>query len=170
MKNVILLSLSWACIFSILVLYSCEKKEAIAIETETELPKLEKKYIIRLQWDPGHDENGFCVGALGMCHVEFCAFCCFDANDVRIPCSQHESPNFNSGIVNMDDVTGTGKITLYLNPAEEWMDDVITNQSDFPIIEDLVVAGQGITILKGDYPYNASLGEYGGYEIDVIEN
>lgn len=162
-------------ILSLLFAFSCDKEELTEVKEEvkqeTNVSFREKeKHIFYVAWDRNgrtkHDCDKF-----GMCNVVACAFCCTENGEI-VPCDDSNSNSnsqniYNTGTISVDVATGLGNLTYKLNPNDAQQNDAINNQWTYYIDEDFYI--DNVKILEGEYPYDASVGEYGGYIVPVVE-
>jgi hypothetical protein len=171
MKN---LALAFSVIIlSLLFVFSCDKeelkevKEEVKQETDVGFREREK-HLFYVAWD-GNGRTKHDCDKFGMCNVVSCGFCCTENGEI-VPCnnSTNSSQNiYNTGIVSVDVGTGEGNLTYKLNPNDAQQNDAINNQLTYYIDEDFYI--DNVKILEGEYPYDASVGDYGGYIVPVVE-
>ena len=101
-----------------------------------------------------------------MCNVEICGLCC-TVNGQIVPCDEGGGTT-STGTIVIDDNSGVGTMIYALDINDPQEANIINNGSAFHVDEDMAVTG--VLILQGDYSYDPSIGNYGGYTIDAVEN
>lgn len=169
------LALAFSVIVLLLVLtFSCDKEDFREVKKEAQQEanvgfRKKRKHIFYVAWD-GNGRTKHDCDKFGMCNVIACAFCCTENGEI-VPCDDSNTNNnqniYNTGIISMDLATGIGDLTYKLNPNDPQQNDAINNQWTYYVDEDFYV--ENVKILAGEYLYDASVGEYGGYIVPVVE-
>ena len=151
MKNIILIFVLFTIFFS-----SCEKdnqieKNQVSTKTVTNVRNA-RWYLYYCSWDSwGHGSS--CTG-MGLCNYTDCWFC--NVDDIQSP---------HIGQVFYDKITKEGFLIIKLDLSEQIQKDAISNKSDFYVDNDIEKSN---TILrKGIYSYDKTIGEYGGYKLNI---
>lgn len=105
-----------------------------------------------------------CMG-WGLCYFEGCFNCCTENGEiVNCPTSM---PVERAGIIRIPDGETEGILTIKLNPNYPEQADAISNELTFIVDED--IDNDGYIIHEGNYSLDPSVGNYGGYILNVTE-
>jgi hypothetical protein len=117
-------------------------------------------HVIFADWTEWGRTSKNCKG-FGLCNFQSCTFCCTE-NGVIVECNnKNRVPN--SGVIEIDKVTNEGFLTISLDVAFKEQNDAVKNTETLYLDEDL--HSGNITLYKGEYKFNNSVGRYGGYLI-----
>lgn len=165
-KNILFLS-----IYALIILISCTEneelnsisktKENINSTTTRETPV--KFHLFYATWDEWGRTSRDCKG-FGLCNFTSCTFCCTDAYDNIVDCIENNRIA-NSGIIKIFDNTKLGFMIIKLNPTDSTHDNAIRNRKTLYIDSDL--RNENLILLSGEYIFDNSIGEYGGYKISA---
>lgn len=139
------------------LLFSCESESlnsqvenSSLNESTVDNSTTAKKVIFYASWDEWGRASRDCDG-WGLCNFYSCWFC--------------EEPGQYSGKVEVDDITNEGFLYITLDPTESIQNDAILGESIFYVDED--IDNSIATIHRGEYDFDSTIGEYGGYKIDI---
>ena len=158
--------------FSIFILISsCEKNDSL-LEEESQIVQDEIKndfnnkkefHIYYAEWDEWGRKKRDCRG-WGLCNYVDCWFCCIE-NGVIVDCDDGEKVK-NSGTFIIDVDTNTGFLIIELDPDIVIQNEAIIAQKTLFVDEDIVYPKS--EVLKGDYIFDQTVGENGGYKLNAI--
>lgn len=163
----------FSSIFALITLISCtDNQESISITKTREnnnslITKEEpvKFHLIYVTWDGWGRTSRDCKG-FGLCHYSSCTFCCTDANDNIVDCNENNRIA-NSGIIKIFDSNKLGYMIIKLNPTDSTHNNAIRNRKTIYFDTDL--RNENLILLTGEYIFDNSIGEYGGYKIAAKE-
>lgn len=116
-------------------------------------------------WDGWGRTSKQCHG-FGLCNFTGCTFCCVE-NGVIVNCKDKKVMP-KSGLIKIDVATNNGFMTIKLNPQFPDENDAIKNKETLYIDENLT--NDDITLYKGNYAFDSSIGLYGGYIVQASMN
>lgn len=122
--------------------------------------------IIHIGWDGKWGRTSKDCTGFGLCEAEICWFCCFDANHNRVPCSENDEYSARKSFkaeINLDTKLGTLLIPMSHDTAEEI--NAINEHSIFYIDEDIIQPE--FKIHKGEYIFESTVGDFGGYKVNI---
>lgn len=141
----------------VFMLISCQSESlqddmnnTISTKKEISSSLTAKKVIFYASWDEWGRSSKNCAG-WGLCNFYSCWFC--------------EPKGKYSGKVEVDDVTKDGTLFIELNPTESIQNTAITEQSPFYIDNDII--NENAILHKGEYQFDNTIGEYGGYKVNI---
>jgi hypothetical protein len=153
------------------IVYACSRTEVIDDEQKPAPAERKKtqftksaakadttKVLFRAIWSEFGRTSRNCDG-WGLCNLQSCWFCCW-SNDVIVDCPSNQR-FANAGTVELDKVTGEGTLTIELVPWDESHVEAIRSQPVMFIDEDIIT--EDFVVYAGEYLYNKTVGEYGGY-------
>jgi hypothetical protein len=122
-------------------------------------------FVIYADWDGWGRTSRQCHG-FGLCKFNSCTFCCVDGG-VIVSCDDKKIVP-KSGTIKIDVETNKGFMTINLNPQFSEENDAINKKETLYIDEDL--KSDKITLHKGVYVFDSSIGKYGGYSVEANMN
>jgi hypothetical protein len=159
------------------MLYSCQK-ESLTIENDSKYNNTfsakegegedddVKKVILHVEFESFGRTSQDCSG-FGLCQFVICLNCCVDANGQVVDCPT-STPKIRAGTIMIPENSYLGTLTVQLNPNDSIQSEAIINQSILYVDSDIV--GDSVTIKAGGYSYSPSIGQFGGYMLDVERN
>lgn len=99
----------------------------------------------------------------GLCDFVDCWACC-EQGGVIVDCPTAERIP-NSGTITIDLQTNIGYLVIELDPLYSDQADAILNQKTLYVDEDIVKSNA--ILHSGEYLFDPTIGEYGGYSLDV---
>ncbi len=145
-----------------IALISCEKETTETVTPDNvsanengpqEQVSTKKPVIYHATWEEWGHESDDCEG-WGLCNYTDCWFC-DDGSLIDI----------NHGQVTYDDETGVGILVIELNPDIPEQYTAIQGQATLWVDEDIV--NEGSMLHAGEYAFDPSIGEYGGYSLNM---
>jgi hypothetical protein len=122
-------------------------------------------YMYHAAWDEWGRAARNCDG-WGLCNFVDCGFCCIDdLTGEQVDCLTGNPPDENTAIVIIEEGSNFGTLTIKLDSNDPTQLVAISNQKALKIDQNLV--GQYFTILSGSYAFDSSIGNNGGYAVDV---
>jgi len=122
-------------------------------------------YLYHAAWDEWGRASRNCNG-WGLCNFVDCSFCCIDdVTGEQVDCLTGNSPDENTAIVLIEEGHQSGTLTIRLDSSNPIQQAAISNQKTLEIDQDLT--GQYFTVLSGSYAFDSSIGDNGGYAVDV---
>ncbi len=115
-------------------------------------------HIIYADWDGWGRTSRDCKG-FGLCKFTSCTFCCTEG-DVIVSCNDNQKVP-NSGVIKIDEKTNQGFLTIRLDISIKEQNDAVKNKETLYLDEDLI--SENIILYKGEYNFDPSLGNDGGY-------
>lgn len=117
-------------------------------------------HIIYADWTGWGRTSMNCTG-FGLCHFQSCTFCCTEG-DVIVSC-RDKTRIPNSGIITIYNDTNQGFLTISLDISIDEQSEAIKNAKTLYLDTDLY--SKDITLYKGEYKFDKSIGKYGGYVV-----
>lgn len=138
---------------------SCERNETIGSSVKDrvaveDVQSRRPKYIFYASWSEFGRTSRSCKG-FGLCEFYSCWFCDGNRDDRKY-----------SARVEVDKETNVGYMFIELDLNDEIQKNAFLNKSSFFIDEDLI--SENVILKSGEYMYDKSIGENGGYKIDVF--
>jgi hypothetical protein len=120
--------------------------------------------IVFADWDEWGRTSKECA-SWGLCNFRSCTFCCVQEGTIVDCPTKSRMPN--SGTIKIDTLTNKGFLYIELDPLFDIQKLAIDKKEIFYIDDDL--SNKEFIIKKGQYPFNSSIGKYGGYKIDATK-
>lgn len=117
-------------------------------------------HMLYVDWDSWGRTSRGCKG-FGLCNFQSCTFCCTQG-DVIVSCKDKKRLP-NSGIVKIDKETKLGFLIIALDANIQEQNDIIAKKEVLSLDKDLV--SDNIILYKGDYKFDSSVGNSGGYNV-----
>ncbi|MCJ7934712.1 MAG: hypothetical protein MUW56_14065 [Chryseobacterium sp.] len=143
---------------AVLTLFSCETESRTdSNDLNSNLTKTEKVKtnstaklsIFQASWDEWGRASKSCAG-WGLCNFQSCWFCKLGKY---------------TGKVEVDEFTMEGFLYVALDPTDATQAQAIKTQETFFVDQD--INNSNAVVYKGEYKFDASIGNYGGYQIPV---
>jgi hypothetical protein len=122
-------------------------------------------HVYYIEWDGEWGRTSKDCQGWGLCNFKSCWFCC-ELNGCIIDCSSNEKM-YGAGIVEINPKDNTGFLIIQLSPDNEAEKKAISNNEILYVDEDIVNCD--VTLLKGEYSFDKSIGKYGGYQVKAKE-
>jgi hypothetical protein len=144
-----------------LFLFSCSDNQSENLninENEIELRQNPNQtfYIVYVGWDEWGRASRECA-SWGLCNFSHCWFCFRNSNLNHV--------NYAYGYINKND--NKGFLEIELKPEFEIQTSAILNKSTFYVDKDIIK--DNFKVVKGEYAYDAKVGDYGGYLIQIVK-
>lgn len=156
-------------------LISCDENDSSAYNTNASAPKFQKSgggeeekelsfHIYFNNWDGdwGRDKHD-CKKGWGFCKATICWFCCTDAQENVVDCQTGEIVSKTRTVI-IDPISNKGYLDVELNPSDDLEAKAIAEAAPFYIDKDIDVSGT-LILHEGEYQFDASIGQYGGYKV-----
>lgn len=162
------------CFIIFLIFTSCSENEETIINSvdstenninENYLKKEKEFHFHYADWDSWGRTSKSCSG-FGLCNYVDCWFCCTE-HGVVVDCYD-QNRVVNGGEIIIYDETKTGYLTIKLDPTKSEHLNAINNRQTLYI--DNNISSVKTTLLKGEYQFDSSVGNFGGYIINALEN
>jgi len=173
-------------LFSI-ILISCNENEEVSTFDENTIAKelkfekinlktkknsqtlMAKKKLVILSWDEWGRKSKNC-GGWGLCNANW--FYCVDENDQEVPCkdesksAKSEQTNGLSVLLQYDTLKEKYYIEMLLSEPTEISTDLLSLKIDSSFdVKTKEAVGKDLIFKNGDYNFDTSLGEFGGYRV-----
>lgn len=158
--------------FSLISLTSCEQ-DSVSVQDESANEMVLKSdpepdvtfYLFFTTWDGrwGREIHD-CDRGWGFCEAESCFFCCVNGNEEIVDCDTGEVIADEYIPVIINPITSNGYLDIKLDPSNPKEADAINNKSIFHIDEN-INASNLLTLHKGQYQFDSSIGSNGGYRV-----
>nr|WP_317632408.1 hypothetical protein [uncultured Flavobacterium sp.] len=119
-----------------------------------------KHHFILIDFDGFGRTSKDCKG-FGLCNFESCTNCCTDAYGTIVSCKTGEKQNDASFV--FLDAFDKGYLLLELNLENKKHLEILKHKETLFVDEDLI--RDGIVLKKGEYTFDKSIGDNGGYTI-----
>lgn len=173
-KKIALLAFVLLSALSSIIIVSCSGDESSdsnstnpksSQQSNSDITNKKEFHIHFANWDGWGRTSRECDG-FGLCHYDDCWFCCTE-NDVVVNCNEGNRIS-NSGEITIFDDTKLGYLTIKLDPNDSEHLAAINNREILYI--DNNISSVKTTLHKGEYEFDPSVGEYGGYIVTASEN
>lgn len=117
-------------------------------------------HVIYADWSKWGRTSKKCTG-FGLCNFRSCTFCCTQEG-VVVSCNDKKKVP-NSGIISIDKETNLGFLIIKLDNTVAEQNEAIKTDATLYIDTDLT--SETITLAKGEYKFDKTIGKSGGYTI-----
>jgi hypothetical protein len=121
-------------------------------------------HFVYVTWSSFGRAGLYCLG-WGLCEFEGCFNCCTENGQI-VDCPT-SMPVERAGIIRIPDGEKEGVLTITLNPSYIEQANAISNE--LTLIVDVDIDNDGYIIHEGNYSFDSSVGNYGGYILNVTK-